>query len=1290
MRNPKNLRINVTSRVEDIQPQEREQAEVSKKSPSASKKDKDVKNTESEIDEGNEKLTSVPLFKLFRYATKWETFLMIIGIICSIGSGLCVPSNIFIFGDLVGSMVKAEMMKEIIEIGINGTTNATENMMNSIMDTVTKFAMGNSIIGLVMLIFTYISVMLFNYTSQKQTFRVRTTYLRSILHQDISWYDVMQSGDVSSRLTEDIIKFEDGIGEKVVMFLHNVFAFLGCVGLAFYNGWELTLVCVVAFPIMVLILIGIAKATARMTRKEVEIYAIAGAIAEEVIASFRTVIAFGGQQSELERYKTNLQKTYKTNIKKGFLAGVGFGLVWFFIYASYALSFWYGVTLILKYRDLPLAEQTYTAETMVIVFFSVMMGSINMGASSPFMEAFGISKAAAANVFSIIERKPIIDSMSSEGLKPTDIEGVIEFKNVSFKYPSRKEVTVLENLSFTVNKGQTVALVGSSGCGKSTCIQLIQRFYDPSRGKILIGGYDLKELNPKWFRNNLGIVGQEPVLFDTTVAENIRYGNMNASTEQIVSAAKEANAHDFIMKLPNKYDTLVGERGAQISGGQKQRIAIARAIIRNPSILLLDEATSALDTGSEAKVQAALDMANQGRTTIIVAHRLTTIRGADKIIVLSNGKTVEEGTHDYLMSLNGHYYSLVTAQVSDFSETINEELRKINDNEKNDDDEDSVNVMSKNSNEDTCNSIKKVSIMKILELNQQEWPYILPACLTSIIVGCSMPLFAILFGDVIGILSGPDAEEVRSQINKYCAWFVAAGIVIGVSNFAQIFLFSISSECLTMRLRGLTFEAMLKQEVGWFDQPSNGTGALCSKLSTESAAVQGASGQRIGLTFQSISTIILSIILSIYYEWRLGLVGMSFIPFILVVTYLQGLLYANETFNYHQSLETSTKIAVDAVSNIRTVVGLGIEDNMYKSYLHAMEPSLKVAKRNTHYRGLVFGLARSIIYFAYATCMYYGGYLIKHSNLYYANVFKVSQALIMGTVMVANASAFAPNVQKGLLAASNIISLLERVPKVQDLKNAEEIAENSEGIVKYEDIKFEYPTRPGIRVLNGLNLLVSSGKTIALIGSSGCGKSTLIQLLERFYDPFSGVVKFADKNIATVKQASLRMQLGLVSQEPTLFARTIAENIAYGDNTRQVPLTEIIDAAKKANIHHFIASLPLGYETKLGDRGTQLSGGQKQRIAIARALIRNPQILLLDEATSALDTESEKIVQAALDEAKEGRTCILIAHRLSTVENADKICVINSGVIAECGTHKELIEKKGFYYELLCLQNARR
>ncbi|XP_033224976.1 ATP-dependent translocase ABCB1-like isoform X4 [Belonocnema kinseyi] len=1101
---------------------------------------------------------------LFRYATKWEAFLMVIGGLCSIGTGLAVPWNVDMFGKLVGGMVDAQIVSAFKALGID----VSKYIITDVMESVTNFAIGTLIISGIMLGLTYVSISLFNYTSQNQSLRIRTIYLKSILHQDISWYDVMSCSDVASRLTEDVIKLEDGIGEKFVIFLHNFVAVIGCIVLAFHNGWKLASICLVPLIVIIVILYAVAKATASLTRKEVDVYATAGAIAEEAFSAIRTVAAFGGEKSEFLRYKSNLLSTYKNNINSVLISALEFGLIWLSTYITYSFAYWYGVDLILRERLLPIGTQSFTPSSMATIFFSVMMGTANLCSGAMFIETFKISKASAVKVFSVIERNSNIDSLSLKGLKPPDIGSSIEFKNVSFEYPSRPEIKVLKNLSFSVKEGETVALVGSSGCGKSTCIQLVQRFYDVSGGQILIDGYDLRDLNIKWFRNKLGTVGQEPILFDTKVAENIRYGNVNASMEKIILAAKEANAHNFIMKLPYQYDTLVGEGGTKISGGQKQRITIARALVRDPNILLLDEATSALDTKMEAKVQAALDKVYKGRTTIIVAHRLTTIREADKIIVLKNGEVIEEGNHDYLMRLKGHYHSLVTAQATDISEIHTGEIKKPTEKKKTleiPDDESST--MSEISREaENIESIDAVSTMKILELSKPEWFYILPACFASIIVGCSPPLFSTFFGDVIDELSGPDSDLIRSRTSMYCTYFVTAGVLIGASNFAQI--------------------------------------------------------------------------------------------------------------------------AVEAVSNIRTVMALGIEETCHNSYVAAMQPSYLLAKKNTHIRGLIFALARSVSYIALAACMYYGGYLMKREVLHYSTVFKVSQTLIMGTIMVADASAHAPNVQKGLQAAASIISILKRKPKIQDLLCISENEEKCNGEVKYKDVVFQYPTRCGTRVLDDFNLEVPPGKTIALIGPSGCGKSTIIQVLERFYDPVFGTVKLDSKDIETMSLASLRKHLGLVSQEPTLFARTIAENIAYGDNTRQVPMWEIIEAAKQANIHHFISALPRGYETKLGDRGTQISGGQKQRIAIARVLIRDPKILLLDEATSALDSESEKVVQAALDKTREGRTCILIAHRLSTVENADKICVMSDGQVAESGTHKELFEKKGLYYELLCLQNA--
>ena len=347
------------------------------------------------------------------------------------------------------------------------------------------------------------------------------------------------------------------------------------------------------------------------------------------------------------------------------------------MFAMYGLGFWYGIKRIMDSRegedckscaptDLDCMEtcQQYTSGNIFTIFVCVLVGSFRIGFLAPYLEAFTIARGAAGQIYRIIERVPSIDSISENGKKPGTISGSIKFRNVSFSYPSRPDTPILKNLNLDVPAGKTIALVGPSGCGKSTLIQLVQRFYDPDEGSVQLDGDNIKDLNLGWLRNHVGIVGQEPVLFNLTIRENICLSNPSASDFDIEKACKEANAFNFIQALPDKLNTMVGEGGTQLSGGQKQRIAIARSLVRNPKILLLDEATSALDTRSEKTVQDALDKARNGRTTIIVAHRLSTIRSADIIVALEKGVVRETGRHDELMaSADGLYHSLVSRQL---------------------------------------------------------------------------------------------------------------------------------------------------------------------------------------------------------------------------------------------------------------------------------------------------------------------------------------------------------------------------------------------------------------------------------------------------------------------------------------------------------------------------------------------------------------------------------------------------------------------------------------------------
>ncbi|CAG9561789.1 unnamed protein product [Danaus chrysippus] len=1109
-----------------------------------------------------------------------------------------------------------------------------------LLNDVRDFAIYNSIVGAIIVVGSYIATVLMNISAYNQVYKIRQEYLKAALNQDFEYFDTHQTGDFASKVTSDVIKLEDGIGEKLATFVYYQVTFLSSVIMALVKGWKLCLLCLISFPIT-LVLIGIAGFMAsRLSYKEAVASAKAGSVAEEVLSSIRTVFAFSGQKKEIDRYEKHLIEARGINIKKGIFNGIIMGFIYFCLFGAYSLCYWFGYKLIV---DEP---ETYNVDTMMAVLFGVLMGSTNFGISSTLMDAFGVARGAGAQIFNLIDNVPKINPLLNRGITPKSIDGDIELQNVFFHYPSRPDVPILKGINLSVKKGQSVALVGHSGSGKSTIIQLISRNYDVIDGNVLVDGTDVKKLSVRWLRAQIGLVGQEPILFDTTVRENIRYGREDASDLDIEEAARAANAHGFIMKLPLGYDTLVGERGASLSGGQKQRVAIARALVRNPKILLLDEATSALDTYSEAKVQKALDKAQEGRTTIVVAHRLSTIRNVDKIYVFKEGNVIESGSHDELLAKKGHFYDMLMLQAAPhLNETDQGTQLELSESLSNEKEEELFEMRDEDCEE--SQEEPEISFFKVLKLNSPEWKSITAASICAILNGFAMPLLAIVMGDFMGV-----------------------------------FMYGIAGEHLTARLRKLLFVHMLQQEVAFFDDKNNSTGALCARLSGDAASVQGATGQRIGTVLQAISTFSVSLGISLYYEWRLGLVALSLAPIMAAVMFKQGRMITAQTFGTAKTMEDSSKIAVEAVANVRTVASLGREQIILNNYATRLLPALVEAKRTAHWRGIVFGLSRGLFNFVYSIAMFYGGNLMVYQGVSYEIILKSAQTLLMGSSSAAQAFAFAPNFQNGLKAAARIIITLRRQSKIVD--PAKPAVKNFKGAgeANIRNVQFTYPTRPLIQVLKNCSLQIEKGQTIALVGSSGCGKSTIIQLLERYYDPDVGTVDQRGIPIRKLKLADVRQSIGFVQQEPILFDRTIEENIAYGDNSRQPSMDEIIEAAKQANIHKFIVSLPMGYETNIGSKGTQLSGGQKQRVAIARALIRRPKMLLLDEATSALDTESEKVVQEALEAAKAGRTCVMIAHRLSTVRDADVICVLNNGSVAERGTHAELLELKGLYYNL--------
>ncbi|RWS15751.1 ABC transporter: subfamily ABCB/MDR-like protein [Dinothrombium tinctorium] len=1132
--------------------------------------------------------------------------------------------------------------------------------------------------GLYFLVFCYITVSMFSLAANNQAHRIRLKFFRAALGQDIEWFDLEDSKDFAIKMTTDLARIQEAIGDKVGLTIYCFSCTLLAVIFAFLYGWKLTLVAFATMPVVAVAQAIIAKMQATVTIQETAAYGKSGSIAEEVLSAIRTVVAFGGEEKEVNRYSQNLEPVKKSGIKRNFYTGLGNGVMWFFTYASYALTFWFGVKLIV--------EEDYELSHLTIVFFNVLVGSLYIGQASPYIEAINVGRAAAIKVFETIERKPKIDSYSITGKVLNELKGKIAFRNVFFNYPSRPNVKILRGFSLTINPGETVALVGPSGCGKSTCIQMLQRFYDPNHGDILFDDIDIRDLNIGWLREQIGVVGQEPVLFGMTIAENIRLGNPSATQRAIEEAAIDANAHDFISKLPMGYNTIIGERGAQLSGGQKQRIAIARALVRKPKILLLDEATSALDFESEALVQSALDRASQGRTTVIVAHRLSTVQAADKIVVIEKGIVREIGSHSGLMADRGLYYQLVKSQEQETDETEFEEVDIANGVVKLDR---TLSVASTEYKSEKSEAVEEEvmifrSAMKRLISMVLHYKYsFLLGCLSSAVMGISYPLYGVIFGEILGSLENKNTSVIQQKTVTFAIMFVALGIASGLASFLQVYIFGAIGERITMKLRIKCFHAYLRQDMEFFDDTSNSVGALCSRLSSDTSEVNGAAGSRIAIMLQACFCAMGFIFLALYFQWKLGLVVLAFVPILLLAAYFETQILAAQLQSASDAREGSSKLAVEALSCIRTVASLRRENTFYLKYENELIKQFKKTKLKCHLRGLVLGFSQSIMSFSFSAGLWYGSKLFYDGLIKeYKSIFKVVEGIVYGTSLLGQAVAFSSDYQKGKRAAVNIFKLLDRKPKIFDGNRNGLTFKSFEGKIDFNKVSFSYPTRKDAQVFKEITFSVDKGQAVALVGASGCGKSTTIQLLERFYDCDHGLIYVDNVDIRKFNVEWLRSKIGLVQQEPILFSYSIAENIAYGDNSREVTIPEIIEAAKKANVHEFIKNLPAGYDTHVGDKGAQLSGGQKQRVAIARALVRNPVILLLDEATSALDSESERLVQEALNEAMIGRTCIVIAHRLSTIQNSDKIFVIKAGKVVEEGTHHSLIAKRGNYYNL--------
>ncbi|CAL4974297.1 unnamed protein product [Urochloa decumbens] len=1123
-------------------------------------------------------------------------------------------------------------------------------------------------------------------TSERQVLRIRYLYLQAILRQEVSFFDSQEAttSEIINSISKDASLIQEVLSEKVPLFLMHSTVFVSGLAFATYFCWRLALV---SFPLVLLLIIpGLiyGKYLLYLSRQSRHEYANANSLVEQALGSIKTVYSFTAEKRIIQKYTAILDKTIKLGIKQGIAKGLAVGFTGL-SFAIWAFLAWYGGRLVMHHQAS--GGRIYAAG------ISFVLGGLSLGMALPELKHFTEASVAATRILDRINRVPQINADDPKGLVLDQIRGELQFESVRFVYPSRPNVPVLKDFNLQIPAGQTIALVGSSGSGKSTAIALVQRFYDASEGTVKIDGFDIKELQLKWIRSKMGLVSQDHALFGTSIKENILFGKPDATMDEVYAAALTANAHNFIRSLPEEYETKIGERGALLSGGQKQRIAIARAIIKNPAILLLDEATSALDSESEKLVQHALDQASMGRTTLVVAHKLSTVKNADQIAVVDGGTIAEIGTHDELISKGGPYSRLVKLQkMVSYIDQENEQFRASSVARTST----SRHSVSRASPMPLTPAVLKEissdvsppapSFSRLLAMNSPEWRQAVIGSLSALVYGSLQPIYAITIGGMIAAFFVQDQNEMNAIIRRYSLIFCSLSMVSIVVNLLQHYNFAYMGEHLVRRIRVQVLEKILTFEAAWFDEEANSSGSLCSRLSNEASLVKTLVADRMSLLLQTASGIIIAVTMGLIVAWKLALVMIAVQPTTMICYYAKKIVLSNVSRDLAKAQHQSTQIAIEAVYNHRMVTSFGCSPKVLQLFEHAQEEPLKRARKKSWVAGLTTGLSPCLSFLSWALDFWYGGKLAQSGEISAGDVFKTFFVLVSTGKLIADAGSMTSDLAKGANAVASVFEVLDRksISPQNSQVEKEDQKKKIQGRIEFKKVDFAYPTRPECLILHDFSLDVKAGTSVGLVGRSGCGKSTIIGLIQRFYDVDRGAVRIDGMDVREMNILWFRGFTALVSQEPAMFSGSVRDNIAFGKP--EADEDEIVEAAKAANAHEFISSLKDGYDTDCGEHGIQLSGGQKQRIAIARAIIRNPAILLLDEATSALDAQSEQVVQEALDRIMSGRTTIVVAHRLNTIKNVDSIAFLGEGKVVERGSYPQLMNKKGAFYNLAALQ----
>ncbi|KAI1465226.1 putative ABC transporter [Daldinia caldariorum] len=1300
-------------------------------------------------------------FQLLTYAepSAIDISLLIVGTISSIAAGIPFPLLGILFGQLLDDLNSATCAGEQATSPEDYQSDVNQKVLLVMACALAQLAL------------VYIYTVCWNLFGDRLAHRLRERYFRSLLRQEVSFFDKLPAGEVSSRLSADIATIKSGTSEKVGVYMGSLAMFITSYVVAFIKDAKLAGILVSLVPAFMLMSLVGGHFIGKFSGLASQYVASASSIALESLSNLMVVHAFRANNRLEEKFANELVIAKNNGVKKAIATAVQSGLLYFIAFSASGLAYWQGSQTI---ADVVAGRtEGVTIGTTYTIIFLLVDGkifgpnypSIVISQISPYLQIFGSATAALEKLKKDIDRHSKIDgTLPLQGDEFETFSGDVALENVSFTYPSRPDVPVIQGVTLHFPAGQQTAIVGLSGSGKSTIAGLLTRLYDPDQGTVYVDGRDIRDVNVRQLRSFIGLVQQDPLLLDRSVLENIALGLVNSPRpehaplqpillgtqlsevaeavrggQDIVTAAESygdltleivkmaqraatlADAETFLGNLEYGFGTIVGPNGDLLSGGQKQRVALARALVKDPKILVLDEATSSLDSASEQRIQSAIDKASMGRTVISIAHRLATVKNADNIVVMRNGKVIEQGHHLDLLARDGDYAALVRLQNMG-SETSSMSTTKgsiTKDPARSDIDMVEVSrtlTIENVENEKACEiAVPEIEgdvekEVKVSDQSRPTWatiksivaitrPYLLwvfVAFFAAIVVGGTYSGSALIFGNTIGALSPCNSEDAILAAGRFFGlMFFVLAIIEFFANAVSWSAFGLIAQKMLYKIRVLSFRSLFEQDLQWHQSENRSPSTLLSYITSDSAAVEGLTGSIIGTMFSICVNFIAAVILTLIIAWKIAIVCLATVPLMLGSGIMQARILSRFAARHEQAFAKSVSITVEAVNSIKTVAALSLEQEVLGTYRRSLSAPRKEMTRSSLWANLFLAIAFSLSNLIYAFIYWWGAKQIIESHYTQVEFFIVLISLLVSAQLWGQLFTLAPEITRAGRAIGRIFDLIDlsssktllakRVnyhdpeAAVESKKTA--AASNSKGLaVSFKQVKFSYPARPNRQVLKGLDIDIRPGQFCALVGPSGAGKSTVISLLERMYSVGSGVIEVDGMDISARKEPIFRDDIGLVPQDSVLFDGSIRFNVGLGARPGTEPSdADIEEACKLANIHDTIMTLPDGYNTQCGPSGGQLSGGQKQRLSIARALVRKPRLLLLDESTSALDAESERLLQDGLEKATRGITVVAIAHRLHTIRRADVIFMIEDGRCVEKGTHEELMIRSESY-----------